>query len=177
MLHPYTSVTESHAANLERQRPSQLGHQTCIFPYGYQVYPGTSLSKERRILNERTQSRSRFTSAALSAHREARSRGPPALEEVPLRRSFPPSGSLKSPFENTFEIGGSCERLIKSRVIQITSHACEVWTIASKSLAIRLLRLNTEKVRSTTQRRGRGKASKRLVPWKATDEVKPRGVV
>ena len=111
------------------------------------------------------------------AHPGVRSRGPPALEEVLLRRSFLPSGSIKSPFENTFEIGGSCERLIKSRVIQISSHAREVWTIASTSLAIRLLRPNKEKVRSTTQRRGRGKASKRLVPWKATDEVKPRGVV
>ncbi len=57
------------------------------------------------------------------AHPGVRSRGPPALEEVLLRRPFLPSGSIKSPFENTFEIGGSCERLIKSRVIQISSHA------------------------------------------------------
>ena len=41
------------------------------------------------------------------AHPGVRSRGPPALEEVLLRRSFLPSGSLKSPFENNSCRNGS----------------------------------------------------------------------
>ncbi len=116
-----------------------------LFPDGSRVYP-----RNRRIPNEKAQSRSRLTSAALWAHPET------GFDRPPARRLKQAIRKRHAKYE------GLASRLMKSWIIPNSSQGCEVSAIASKSLDIRLPQPNRVEARLTTQRPD--KTSKLLVP-------------